>query len=151
MKRFRTEGAHNVAFVWSPFTPADLAAWPGDEWVDWIGLDLFNYGTAVQNGGWTPFSTLLKWHLDAARSAKPILLAEVGCSGIGGDRAAWWRDAFHGLERSLYPEVGAVILFDDPAQHLPNGTVVDWGLFRTPKAIAASKPKALTAGFEHAP
>lgn len=145
---FREEGADNVAFVWSPYTPDDLAAWPGDEWVDWIGLDLFNYGTSVRGGGWTPFATLLDWHLAARRSDKPVLLAEVGCSGIGGDRAGWWADAFRTLERSRYGAVQAVVIYDNPAHREAGGAIVDWGPFRDPAAIAAARPGALAAGFD---
>ena len=57
---FRFHGATNVRWVWSPnedsggnfqFGPL----YPGDEWVDWIAMDGFNFGGSV---GWPSFTTI---------------------------------------------------------------------------------------------
>jgi hypothetical protein len=135
---FREEGARNAAFVWTPHIAADTLAWPGNEWVDWVGLDLFNYGTMAEKGKWQDFSSL----------AIPML-AEVGSTAYGGDRRDWWVDAFRQLPH--FPQVRAVVIFDNPACTNTTGVPVDWGFTQTPGIIPALAPLSGPAGFPSRP
>lgn len=145
---FRREGAINVAFVWTPFRPEDIAAWPGDEWVDWIGLDLFNYGGLLNGGIWQGFESLLSDHLKPFNDLRhPVMLAEVGCSGVGGDCVGWWPAAMGTLTQPVYSNVAALVVFDHPYYVHDGKTVVDWGFSTRPNALTASKPLTAAAGF----
>lgn len=53
VQKFRELGAWNVKWVWCVHEPSTLVSlepwnaiehyWPGDEWVDWLGIDGFNF------------------------------------------------------------------------------------------------------------
>jgi len=143
---FRDEGAVNAAFVWTPHIAADTLAWPGKEWVDWVGLDIFNYGTMAEKGHWIDFSGVVGPLLAAVEPlGKPVMLAEVGSSAAGGDRRDWWIDAFRQLPK--YPGVKALVVFDNPACTNTTGIPVDWGFTQTPGILRSLAPLAASAGF----
>jgi hypothetical protein len=133
---FREEGARNAVFVWTPWQDADTAYWPGDDQVDWIGLDLFNYGTLAEDGQWMDFATLLRLQHDVFRRyGKPMLVAEVGSSDFGGNKEDWYRDLFKVLRSPSWPRVRAVVLFDNPSGATSTGLPVDWALSTLPHAM----------------
>lgn len=138
-----------MAFVWTPYTGDDASAWPGDEWVDWIAVDIFNYGTLTVDGTWTDFTELLERqvaHLPA--TDKPIMISEVGCSGFGGDRDEWWTEALRSLAEGRAPRVKALLVFDNPAHQLANTAVpVDWGFTHSSGLLSRLRPLAVQAGF----
>jgi beta-mannanase len=122
---FTAVGVPNVEWVWSPNNISNpLETWntldayyPGDGYVDWIGLSGFNW---YQRGGqpWRSFTDLYDAVLKdlACRFAKPQILAEWG-SVDGGtsetSKAAWVSDAYKQILK--YPFVRAVIWFNDYA------------------------------------
>jgi hypothetical protein len=121
VQRFRAAGAHQVQWVWcfnNASAPAaswndPRVAWPGDEFVDWIGIDGYNFGTSRSWSRWTPFAEVFGPALATARDIapdKPIVLAELGCSETGGDKAAWIAAMFKDLE--AMPKVRAFTWFD---------------------------------------
>ncbi len=58
-ERFKKKGAHNVIWVWNPWKSSVIADYyPGNEFVDWIGLTLLNYGSLNENGKWISFSDI---------------------------------------------------------------------------------------------
>jgi hypothetical protein len=120
---FRQEGATNAAWVWCPnVTDAPQAAftplYPGDGYVDWVALDGYNWG-ASQPGDpykhWLSFADIFGPSYDAltALTSKPVMIAEVASTELGGDKAAWMT---HGLLTDLparFPRVRMVIWFDE--------------------------------------
>ncbi|RQP26511.1 glycoside hydrolase family 26 protein [Piscinibacter terrae] len=121
VQRFRDAGAHQVQWVWcfnNASAPAaswndPRAAWPGDEFVDWIGIDGYNFGSSRSWSRWTSFADVFSDAVATARAIspdKPIVLAELGCSETGGDKAAWIARMFSDIE-SL-PNVRAFTWFD---------------------------------------
>jgi hypothetical protein len=145
---FRREGATNVAFVWTPFQPEDVPAWPGEAWVDWIGIDLFNYGTLLAGGTWQSFRALLSRQLEPFRRfTQPIMLAEVGCSGFGGDCVTWWAAAMQDLSRPEYASIAAFVAFDHPLYVHEDTTFVDWGFTSRPATLAGARIFTRAAGF----
>ncbi len=117
---FDEENANNVGWVWSPnvhvdgFTDmADL--YPGDEYVDWIGLDGYNWGN--WNGHrWQSFSGVFGPSIAKVRSfaaGKPLMIAETASGSDGGDKAAWIRSAFFSEIPIDFPEIRAVVWFDE--------------------------------------
>jgi hypothetical protein len=95
-----------MRFDWCPLrltlTEAQVeAAYPGDAWVDYIGMDAYNWRsgtddlalrwTRLVQGGTTPGSLVgLQWHRDYAEAhSKQMSFAEWGCTnrtdGQGGD------------------------------------------------------------------
>jgi beta-mannanase len=141
---FRREGATNVEWVWSPNTIGDAdrdahiavyaSLYPGDENVDWVGLDVFNTGPGLDWGApyWRSFSEVL-WHPYAAITAvssKPLVLPEVGCVETGGSKAAWVREALAEQLAVSFPRVRALVWFDVRKED-------DWRLASSPEALRA--------------
>jgi cellulose synthase (UDP-forming) len=126
---FREEGARNALFVWNPYGLSDHAWFPGASRVDWIGLDLFNYGGLSAQGTWLDFYTLAKLSYDAYRGlGRPMLVAEAGTSSAGGSKHDWIRDMFHTLARGNFPLIRALVLFDQPSGQTTSGLPVNWSL-----------------------
>ena len=81
----RDVGATNVKWMWNPNRAfkgsVPLAPlWPGRDWVDWVGIDGYNYGTA-DHGGWKWFRELFVPTIRIIRQFapyKPMMVAEVG-------------------------------------------------------------------------
>lgn len=124
---FQDVGATNASFVWTPYSIADMAYYPGDDYVDWIGLDLFNFGTFNQENRWYSFQEIYKpWKEVLAENTKPVLITEMGSVKIGGDHAKWYEEAFeYWVDEN---KIKAIILFDHPAHRLNENEQVDLGI-----------------------
>jgi beta-mannanase len=119
---FAAAGASNVSWVWCPFVDPDgsmtnlASLYPGDEYVDWTGLDGYNWGTNPSSPrGWKSFNQLFgsSYVQIAERIApsKPMMIAELGSSAQGGSKSAWIREALAAIPAS-YPQVRAALWFD---------------------------------------
>lgn len=138
---FKKEGADNALFVWTPMNDSwpkeswnDMhLAYPGDDYVDWIGLDGYNWGSTQTWSSWQSFRDLFR---DVARQmwrkhpTKPIMIAETGCSEKGGDKAMWIEDMLRDLKRMPY--IRSVNWFDEKKE-------ADWRIETNEKTLAAFK------------
>jgi len=126
---FTEEGARNVIWVWTPFGLMDHEWFPGDENIDYIGLDIFNYGTLVERGQWLDFHTLAKLQIDAYKRLKiPLFVAETSTSDAGGSKADWWKQALQGIDNGDFPELQGMVIFDIPGGETPTGLPLDWSI-----------------------
>ncbi|MDI6105521.1 glycosyl hydrolase [Actinoplanes sp. NEAU-A12] len=109
---FDDEGAGNVSWVWSPnWNSAPPEAWnrmdayyPGDEYVDWVGVSGYNLSRESPATLFDPVYT-------AYSARKPIMITEVGAKDHGGtSKEDWIRDfsAYVGQR----PAIGGVVWFD---------------------------------------
>ncbi len=120
---FSAAGAHNVVWVWSPVAIAasiDAEEYPGDRYVDMVGLSLFNGGSQLKYGPWRSFAEKLDRPLALLRRiapSKPVEISEVGVAERGGDKARWIREMFATL--AVHPEIVSLVWFDVP-------TASDW-------------------------
>jgi hypothetical protein len=113
---FRNHGASNVEWVWSPNEDAGgghplAVLYPGDEFVDWVGIDGFCWGGTI---GWPSFTTIFGNTYDriVALTSKPIVIAETAAGEEGGDKAAWIASALE-KEAPRFPHVRALAWFND--------------------------------------
>jgi len=113
---FTHEGANNVSWVWTPnIEEADSTPigglFPGDAYVDWVGLDGYNFG-AVDGHSWRTFEQTFATSITTVRgiSSKPFIIAETACGTVGGDKAAWITDFFARL--TARPEIKAFVWFN---------------------------------------
>lgn len=120
---FRSEGVTNVEWMWSPnyaSNPPD--AWndthnyyPGDAYVDWIGLSGYNwYGW--RSRPWESFAQLYDAVLRdmACRYARPVIISEIGSVDHDTDasaKAAWISQMYARLTE--YPFVRGIVWFND--------------------------------------
>lgn len=112
---FQAAGATNVAFVWCPNSnsPFDPNSWrqyyPGDAYVDWVGVDAYNFGNSATPAGSTWETIYQVLHLfvadwqggfgGAGGSTKPLMIGE-GASVEGGGSKPWWLTDFSGYLRT---------------------------------------------------
>lgn len=104
---FEEAGANaNTIWVWNPnsvsFPDFDwnhpLMYYPGDEYVDLVGMTAYNTGDYYTSVGekWTEFADLyedlynryLDWF------SQPLMITEFASAGFGGDKAAWMESMF---------------------------------------------------------
>jgi mannan endo-1,4-beta-mannosidase len=118
---FQKEGANKlVLWVWSPNivnnVPASHKAdgyldslYPGDAYVDWVGLSGYMRPPYKADNNFT-FDYTFGPSLTELRgiAKKPIMLSEVGASETGGHKAAWVTSFFDGLSK---PENSDIIGF----------------------------------------
>lgn len=129
---FAAAGADNVSWVWSvnfrdyPSENRADAYYPGDDVVDWVGIDAYNSGDTNPATTWTGIGPLIAPVYGRYAARKPIMLTEVGSAERGGDKAAWIAGLAAELPRR-YPDVGAVVWFSKEV----------WRVDSSPAALAA--------------
>lgn len=139
---FEAEGANQyVLWVWAPNIVNSLAdyaktdatymrsLYPGDEYVDWVGLS--GYYRPPFKADQTPtFSYTYDRSLDQLRSitSKPIFLAEIGASEVGGNKPAWIADLFDSLAKPENADVVGFAWFNHTVTSSTGGQLVtnDW-------------------------
>ncbi len=118
VKVFRDVGATNVRWVWSPNVYGHGVAsfkpfYPGDEWVDWVALDGYNWGSS-KGSGWRGFGEVFGFSYDrlVELTRRPIMIGETASTEKGGDKARWIREAFDSALPDRLPRVKALIWFE---------------------------------------
>ncbi len=94
---FDTLGASNVLWIWSPnvLLPSNgslAAMYPGAQYVNFIGIDGYNFGTGVPGSKWqSPAQVFGPTIANIASFApnSPILITETAASEEGGSKADW--------------------------------------------------------------
>jgi endoglucanase len=98
------------------YDPIYRALYPGDDAVDFVGLDIYNTGPNLDWGAprWRSFGQVLREPYAAltAVSGKPIILAEVGSTEVGGSKSDWIADALSSATAAEFPRVQALVWFD---------------------------------------
>lgn len=134
---FTVAGATNVTFVWSPnseYTGSTALSglYPGDSYVDWVGMDCYNWGT---NSGhtWQSFSAVVgtTYSNILALTSKPMMLTEVSCAETGGTKSTWIQ-TFLNTELASYPAIKGFIWFN-------NNNTPDWRIESSSTAQEAFK------------
>jgi hypothetical protein len=108
---FRKAGAHNVKFIWCPNSmsiPQEswnyiMEAYPGDEYVDYVGLDIYNgAGKATL---WRSFrkEAAETYFIATQKIKKPVFICEVasrerGAGETGQNKAEWIRQMSESLK-----------------------------------------------------
>jgi len=157
---FAREGATNVKFVWSPNRDGSKEAaqytfdtyYPGDKYVDYVGLSGYNWGTMYATPEWTSswqsFSDIFGPSYDtfSVKTAKPFMISETASTEKGGDKAAWVKDTYKNVV-SRFPRVKSITWFNVNKE-------TDWRLNSSPGSLTAYQeamkyiggiPPALTA------
>jgi len=127
---FRAEGARNAQFVWcvswssmgdSAGTPVTVT-YPGDAYVDYAAIDGYNFGG---KDGWRSFDQIFRapYAEIAARTSRPILIAEWASGETGGSKAAWIRAAFASVRANHYPQLAGLLWFNFPVAGQPSWVV----------------------------
>jgi hypothetical protein len=119
---FTAVGATNVTWVWCPnIDPGNIflnlaSQYPGDNYVDWTGLDGYNWGTnPAKPDHWRTFDELYKSTYEkivgSIAPAKPMMIGEIGSTEYGGSKANWITDMLAKVPSS-YPKIRGVLYFE---------------------------------------
>ncbi|UQU68281.1 hypothetical protein COUCH_19205 [Couchioplanes caeruleus] len=141
---FADEGATNVSWVWGPnWNSSPVADWntyaalyPGDKYVDWVGVSGYNLHHETPE---TLFGPIYRSY--AAR--KPILISEVGAVDRGGRTKGDWITLFAQWVQA-HPAVGGVVWFDTDTHP---GFTEKWRIDTDPQSLAAYVAMAKDARF----
>ena len=168
---FTRVGATNVRWMWTPNemyegVPETLeAVYPGDEYVDWYGMNGFNWGAAIRwkncdcQSAWRTFTEVFDttYHHLAALGDKPIMIGEVGSAEKGGNKAEWITDALTVQIPVNYPRIRAITWFNKVATGLdtvedgvvePTTTSVDWRVSSSVTSLAAYSAAVTTPYYQ---
>lgn len=145
--RFKAKGADKVQWLWVPHGPSiDLSTdpwngvtnyWPGDEYVDWIGLDGYNFYPRDPWGQERPFRDFDNCFRDLYDQCTqlgdhPMMIAEFGTGEFeyeGSNKAGWITEAFQKIQ-SDYPRVKMFTWFNINKE-------LDWRVNSSPEALKA--------------
>jgi hypothetical protein len=109
---FRSVGADNVLWAWTPARLPLGDLYPGDAYVDWVGMTVLNFGTAPPGWKWASFADLFRPYYAPLKSFnKPIMIAEVASAEQGGDKARWITEALDSLPAE-FPAVRALMWYN---------------------------------------
>jgi hypothetical protein len=151
---FEQEGANDlVIWTWAPNIINKLPAanksvefltalYPGDDYVDWIGLSGYLRPEYEGDNPFT-FDYTFDRSLDTLRqiSSKPIILAEVGASEIGGNKPKWISSMFEALAQPKNSDIIGLAWFNLAVSSYIEGELGtnDWRLESRPESLEAFK------------
>jgi hypothetical protein len=161
---FTSRGVTNVSWVWSPNIEYNGSTqleglYPGDDYVDWLGMDGYNWGTIVHDApdavsphgintnqsatvtGWQTFSQVFGptfTHITML-STKPLMVAEMASTEPGGSKAEWITDALSTQIPCNFKRIRAFIWFNENKE-------TDWRIESSPSAQNAFAA-AIQSGF----
>lgn len=136
---FARAGVRNVAWVWAPNADShpggtSTTSWnnwrryyPGDAYVDWVGIDGYNWGSQ----SWQSFGQIFGPVYADYAGRKPIMIAETASVEAGGDKAAWLADASRWVK--AHRGVKAFVYFDTNQ----SSTRLDWRADSSARALGA--------------
>lgn len=145
--KFREAGATNVKWVWCPHGPSPDRSnekwndirnyWPGDGYVDWFGLDAYNWYPKDPWGGIRPYDSFKSCFKDLYDSCKalgnqPMMIAEFASGEFtlnGITKADWIREAFTQM-KSYYPRIKIFTWFNVKKE-------LDWRVNSSPESYSA--------------
>lgn len=129
-KRIRErKSLENVALVWcyaeEGMDQDYMEYYPGDEWVDWWGIDLFS-PEHLYSGGTKKFLE------DAAARRYPVMIGESTprwVQAIEGERSwdAWFARYFRLIKRNPHIKSFCYITYDWAKHYKPGSTLHEWG------------------------
>jgi hypothetical protein len=143
--RVTAAGARNVQWVWaynngsSPDAPYNdpAGAYPGDDYVDWVGIDGYNWGAGPSwdpaGDHWTSFDETFATAYAKARTVapnRPVMIGEFASTEDGGDKTAWLEDMDARLRSGAYPDLKLLTYFDLTKEEA-------WSPGSSPGALAA--------------
>ena len=149
---FEQEGANSlVIWIWSPNITNNLPAnhqkdsylaslYPGDEYVDWVGLSAYLRPNYRADNDFS-FSYTFDRSLNSLRGItnKPIYLSEIGASEIGGHKATWITSLFEALEKPANADIIGFNWFSLTVTTYVGGqrATNDWRIDSRPDSLAA--------------
>ncbi|HWB64562.1 MAG TPA: glycosyl hydrolase [Chitinophagales bacterium] len=125
---FVQQGATNIIWVWSPHPAYGYFKdfYPGDAYVDYVGVGVLNYGTVASWSKWWSFEDIFgKHYKELAVFNKPIMITEFGSLAVGGNRSQWFASALDSMPQK-YPAVKSVVFFHYSDDKTTTQQTINW-------------------------
>jgi beta-mannanase len=113
-------GANKIKWVFSvnwEDLPSDednffMNYYPGKDYVDYFGIDGYNWGDTQKWSHWLEFADIFKtpYQIITSKTNKPIIISEFGSAQSGGDKAKWIKNAFKNIKKMK--RIKAFVLFN---------------------------------------
>lgn len=137
---FKSSGATNVVWIWNPWKSQNIEEfYPGEEYVDWFGVNILNYGIHNPDGEWHEFRDLYEPFRSEFKNlpATPVIISEFGAINDDFRQTQWIDNAFYDIENEL-SEVISVIYFNSKVdKNWPSGynyfENLDWTISKSSK------------------
>ena len=156
---FAQAGVTNVQWLWPPNYKSDRPYdpisdynlyYPGDAYVDWIGVFGFNWGSDITKGpGWVEYDYLFDEFLrnTACKYDKPLMVGPTGSVEGPGSKTAWIANIYRAMAN--YPNLRAIVWLNEFAYGDP--TQADFRVTVTSKYGAVPGPMPYyTAAYRNA-
>jgi len=153
---FNSVGAKNVIWIWSPHPAYGYfdAYYPGDQYVDYVGISVLNYGTVAVWSQWWSFEEIFgKHYKELAKFNKPLMFTEFGCLNVGGSRPKWYGQALASIPVN-YPKVKALLFFHYSNDKTTTQQPLNWyikndtGVIRSIIRVLKEWPDSLKPGYK---
>lgn len=117
---FQQEGVNNAIWIFNPndrnYPPCNwndfTAYYPGNDYVQMIGVTGYNNGTYYKHEKWREFSAIydsIYEHYLPVFDEFPWIITEFASSSVGGNKALWIRNMFNNLHK--YPHIKIAVWF----------------------------------------
>lgn len=135
---FEKHNADNVIWVWNPNGKSfpnfnwnmEEMYYPGDEYVDVLGLTFYNTGNFYEGETWIEFKDLYKplYETSMKKYDMPFMITEFSCARAGGSKEEWTKTMlseigdyenikvaiwWHGADRTPEGEIARAYFIDD--------------------------------------
>jgi len=116
---FNKEGVTNVKWIFSvnwEDVPKEnnyfALYYPGNQYVDYIGIDGYNWGNTQKWSKWISFNDIFykRYNEIVQNFNKPVIISEFGCAPSGGNKALWIKEALNNIKDMK--SIKAFILFN---------------------------------------
>jgi mannan endo-1,4-beta-mannosidase len=144
---FDKAGAENVIWIWNPNGQSfpdfqwnnAVMYYPGDEYVDIVGLTAYNTGTYYPDEKWTEFNVLYdSLYLEyMALYQHPFMITEFASSSIGGSKEQWIRNMFAHIEK--YENIKVAVWWDGCDRDAEGNVARPYFIDETPGIIQVFK------------
>ena len=139
------EVSSKIKWVWSPFVRSypDIqdnrisCYFPGDAFIDLVGLDGYNWGDSMPWSKWESFEEIFSdaYGMVTSISRCPVMISETASCETGGDKGLWITQAFNAA-RLRFKRVESIIWFDIDKE-------CDWTIASSPGSL-----KSFQANFK---
>ena len=155
---FTSVGATNTVWVWSPtaygFTTGKAQAfYPGNDLVDWVAADGFNFYPMVPNSSPSSFANIFAaFNAWGTSVGKPMMVAATGSVENSDPMAkANWITNMARTVQVLDPGIRAICYLDEPSGSYTNpGLILPWQLTSSSNAMQAWNDIAQQPTFANA-
>lgn len=127
---FEKHNADNVIWVWNPngksfpnykWNYEDLY-YPGDKYVDILGLTFYNTGNFYEGENWTEFTDLYNnlYNQSLKKYNMPFMITEFACARAGGNKEQWTKTMLSEINK--YKNIKVAVWWNG-ADYTPEGNI----------------------------